>query len=191
MGNEDNGVGLGKFVLSHRCDEPGGPIVRTIRTANYSFETLKLLWENLSQFDTLFSDHYEKDFSRFVDAFVKQDANGDYVATGLLWMLDDVGIFRLTDMEPLMSAHAHFVFWDKRFRGREGLIRKALQYVFDTYKFHRIKVEVPLYAQKTLVAVERIGFKKEGRMREFVRYKGDWFDTNLYSILERDLAGSS
>jgi len=189
MGNEDNGVGLGKFVLSHRCDEPGGPIVRTVRVGSYSFDMLRMLWEKIQEFDTLFDDFYEKDFSRFVDAFVKQDAAGNYVATGLFWTVDDVGIFRLTEMMPLQSAHAHFLFWDKRFRGREGLIRASLKHAFDKYKFHRIKVEVPLYAQKTLVAVERIGFKKEGRMREVVKYKGDWFDANLYSILERDLEG--
>ena len=187
MGNEDNGVGLGKFVLSHRCDEPGGPIVRTVRVGDYSFDTLRTLWEKLGQFDTLFNDHFEKDFNRFVTAFVRQE-NGEPVPTGLMWLVDDVGMFHLTDMEPLESASAHFIFWDKRFRGREGLVQEMLRHVFEKYKFHRIRVEVPLYAQKTLVAVERIGFKKEGRMREVVKYKGDWFDANLYSMLEGDLA---
>jgi RimJ/RimL family protein N-acetyltransferase len=158
-----------------------------MRKGDYSFDTLKLIWEKVQEFDTLFDDFYEKDFAKFVDAFVRQDAAGDFVATGLLWTVDDVGIFRLTDMVPLQSAHAHFLFWDRRFRGREGLIRAGLKHVFDKYKFHRIKVEVPMYAHKTLVAVERIGFKKEGRMREHVRYKGDWFDANLYSMLEGDL----
>jgi RimJ/RimL family protein N-acetyltransferase len=186
MGNQDNGVGLDKFVLSHECDEPGGKVVRTVRVGDYSFKTLKLLWENLSQFETLFNDHFEKDFSRFVSAFVRQE-NGEPVPTGLMWLVDDIGMLRLTDMVPLESASAHFIFWDRRFRGREELIRKMLEHVFEKYKFHRIKVEVPLYAQKTLVAVERIGFTKEGRMREAVRYKGEWFDANLYSMLEGDL----
>jgi hypothetical protein len=64
MGSETNGLGLGEFVLSHECDEPGGTVVRTMRKGDYSFDTLKLIWEKVQEFDTLFDDFYEKDFAK-------------------------------------------------------------------------------------------------------------------------------
>ena len=101
--------------------------------------------------------------------------------------VDDVGIFFLNEIIPHQSASAHFVFWDKRFRGREELCKEMLRYVFEQYKFERIQVEVPLYAYHTMDAVENLGFVLEGRIRRAILYHDKWFDVNLYSVLPSDL----
>lgn len=82
---------------------------------------------------------------------------------------------------------AHFAFWDRRFRGREELVLKMLEYVFEKYGFHRVETRVALYANPVMAAVERIGFVKEGRAREAVLKDGEWYDTNLYAILRREV----
>ena len=187
MGTVDSVVDQPVSVLTVECREPGGPIVRTVTEGVISFERINYLWEKLSQFDTLFNDFVRGDFSRFVQHFVKQDAAGNPMPTGLVWDVDDVGIFFLTEMMPLNSGLAHFVFWDKRFRGREELCRKMLKMAFDELQFHRIRVEVPLYANFTIQAVERIGFTLEGRQRQAIKYKGDWFDVNMYSMLAEEM----
>lgn len=173
-------------ILAVECSEPDGKIVRTVSPGRLSFNRLRYLWDKLSQFDVLFNDYVAQDFKSFVSNFVMQE-NGQPVPTGLIWDVDDVGIFYLTDIHPMESGLAHFVFWDRRFKGREELCREMLRFLFDRYKFHRIRVEVPLYAKYTLQAVERIGFIKEGRARDAVRYKGEWFDVNFYSMLEGEL----
>ena len=126
---------------------------------------MKFLWEKLSQFDVLFNDFIRGDYKAFVNHFIVQ-IDGQPSATGLIWDVDDVGIILLNDIVPFKSAMAHFVFWDKRFRGREELIRQMIRYAFETYRFRRIRVEVPLYAAETKKAVERVGFIQEGRMKK-------------------------
>lgn len=150
-------------------------------------ERLRELWELLKPFDTLFGDFVNGDFEHFVRMFVMQDSNGVPVPTGLFWDIDDVGMFSLTEIKPLDSGLAHFLFWDQKFKGREELCRGMIRYAFETYKFHRVRTEVGLFAPHTLNAVKRIGFVQEGRKRQAVMYKGDWFDVNTYSILKEDL----
>lgn len=130
-------------------------------------------------------------FESFVRIFFTAGANGEPVPQGIIYEVDDVGILFLTDLRPGKSATAHFQFWDRRFKGREELCRRMLRYAFDKFGFHRIIAEVGLYAVPEMAAVERVGFKKEGRMREATKYQGEWFDVNLYSILEHEVEHES
>lgn len=173
-------------IVNVKCSEPEGEVVRSVRLAHLSAERMAFLWEKLKDFDTLFNDFVKDDYAAFVNHFV-MEVNGQPVPTGLLWDVDDVGIFFLHDIIPHQSATAHFVFWDRRFRGREQLCVEMLRYAFENYKFERIKVEVPLYAYHTMDAVESIGFVLEGRLRRAILYHDRWFDINTYSVLLDDL----
>ena len=175
-----------EVIVNVKCSEPEGEIVRSVRLARLSVERIQFLWEKLKGFDTLFNDFVKDDFAAFVNHFV-MEVNGEPVPTGLLWDIDDIGIFLLQDITPHQSATAHFLFWDKRFRGRRQLCIEMLKYAFDNYKFQRIQVEVPLYAYHTMNAVESIGFVLEGRMRKAILWNDKWFDVNLYSVLPSDL----
>ncbi len=173
-------------IINVKCSEPEGEVVRSVRLANLSIERIQFLWEKLKGFDTLFNDFVKDDYAAFVNHFVMQ-VDGQPVPTGLLWDVDDVGIFFLNEIIPHQSATAHFLFWDRRFKGREELCVAMLDYAFENYKFQRIKVEVPLYAFHTMDAVEKLGFVLEGRMRKAILYHDKWFDLNLYSVLPHDL----
>ncbi len=129
----------------------------------------------------------KNDPQSFLEVFFSPDSSGEPSPQGIIYEVDDVGILYLTDIRAGVSALAHFNFWDRRFRGREELCREMLRYAFRKFKFHRITVQVGLYAAPLMTAVERLGFIKEGRMREATLYKGAWFDVNLYSILEREV----
>lgn len=173
-------------IVNVKCSEPEGEVVRSVRLAHLSVDRMRFLWEKLREFDTLFNDFVKDDYAAFVNHFVLE-VNGEPVPTGLLWDVDEIGIFLLHDIIPHQSATAHFVFWDRRFRGREELCIEMLKYAFDAYKFQRIKVEVPLYAYHTMDAVESLGFVLEGRQRRAILYHERWFDVNLYSVLPEDL----
>lgn len=175
-----------RYVVRAECDEPEGRIERKVSLTSLSMERLKELWDHLSRFDTLFNDYVRGDFRAFVEHFIQQ-IDGRIMPTGLLWDVDNVGIFFLNEIRPCVSAQAHFVFWDGRFKGREHLCREMCRMAFEEYKFKRIEVHVPLYTPQTLNAVEKIGFIQEGRLRRAIPYKGQWFDVNLYSMIEEDL----
>jgi len=172
--------------MTIECVESDGTQMRSVRLCKLTPEKLKYLHEKLSQFEVMFNEHVQGDMESFIKTFLTFEGF-DIQPTGLIWEVDDVGILYLTEIRPAYEAQAHFSFWDRKFFGRENLIRKMMRYVFDEFGFHRIVVEVPLYAKPTLFAIERIGFVQEGRKREAVKYRGKWFDMNLYSILEHEV----
>ena len=150
-------------------------------------EKLREYYERLEQFDIAFNDHVPNSPGGFASIFLSINDDLTVDAKGLLYEVDDVGILYLTHIVPGYSALAHFAFWDRRLRGREELIKKMIEFAFETYGFQRIEARVAMYAVPMLAAVERIGFTKEGRAREAVKRNGDWYDVNLYSILRREV----
>lgn len=173
-------------VLRVECAEPGGTVVRAVRPALLTRETLFEYYEKSKEFDVLFNDLVPNDPVTFAEIFLGQDGSGRLFAKGLIWEVDDVGIIYVTNITT-HSALAHFTFWDRRIRGREDLLKQMLKFGFERYGFQRIEVRVGLYAKPILYLMERIGFTKEGRLRKATRYNGEWFDANLYSILREEI----
>ncbi len=172
-------------VMTVDCSEPEGLIARTVSFTPLSVEKLRELWGVLSQYPTLFNRHISTQ-EDFVTSLISEDSNGNPKANGLVWEVDDVGILYLTDIYPVFQATGHFTFWDGRFKGRELLILKMLEYVFEEFGFHRIITEVPFYAQPTMGVVDRIGFVREGRLRKATRYRDEWWDVASYSMLREE-----
>jgi RimJ/RimL family protein N-acetyltransferase len=173
------------FVLEVVCHERNGQVVRHVKQTVLTLDRMQFLWHKLREFDVLFNDHVQGDFEAFVQHFIVQ-VDGEYRASGLMWDVDDVGMFLVNDIKPAISASAHFVFWDRKFSGREELCREMVKYGMEEFQLKRVQVEVPLYARKTMSAVERIGFVQEGRLRDTTLYKGEWFDSNIYSMIPTD-----
>lgn len=174
-------------VITVRCDEPEGTFDRSVNSVVLSWEKLRDWYDKVKDFDVIFNDHVPNTPGGFASIFVSVQENHTVTANGLVWEVDDVGILYLTDIIPNFSALAHFTFWDRRMRGREELMREMMKYCFKRYNFHRIETRVALFAVPVLGAVERVGFVKEGRAREAVRRKGEWFDVNLYAVLREEV----
>jgi len=172
-------------ILRVECQEPEGNILREIRLMPLSIENMKFLWDKLSQFPTLFDRHIV-DIDDFSNTFLSQNSDGSLRPNGIIWGIDDVGIFYLTNIYPMYQATGHFTFWDRRFRGRRDLVRSMIKYVCKEFGFHRLVAEVPLYAMPTIHAMEGMGLIKEGRMRKATWYNGEWWDVNVYSVLEEE-----
>lgn len=187
MGNTIAGVEQDEVVLSVECVEPKGAIVRHVRRCYLSFEKLRTLYDRLGQFEVLFNNQHGGDFKAFVSNFVAQTGPDTFEPTGLFWEVDDVGILYLTNIKPGYEATAHFSFWDRRYRGREELLKEMIRYNFEKLQLHRLVAEVPLFAPALLSFTEKLGFVKEGRRRQTTWYKNQWFDSNIYSILRSEV----
>lgn len=175
-------------VLKVKCSERDGEVVRSVRPASLSIENLRRYWNHLKEFDVLFDEFVQGDVDAFIRRFVGQNGDGEPVARGLIWEVDDVGILFLTEFNPYYrEATGHYTFWDGAYRGREELVREMLRYVFDDLDLRIIRAEVPLYAQPAMVFAEKLGFVKEGRKRDARFYKGQWFDVNMYSIRKEEI----
>lgn len=175
------------IILEVKCSEPDGEVVRTVRLCELTVDKLGHFYEKLRKFEVLFNDHIGNSFEGFLNMFLQEDSAGNPQPKGIIYEVDDVGIIYITEIKPGIEALAHFTFWDRRIKGREELLRQMLRYGFEKFGFHRIRTEVGLMALPAIAGVERIGFIREGRLREATMYKGSWFDVNIYSVLEHEV----
>lgn len=164
-----------------------------IHSLTFDQNTLQKFWEKASQFPTVYG-HEVKDFASFMSMFFEQD-NGQFVPRGLFWVLNDfTGVFYLTEIREedgeLSDANAHYTFFDKRHHGREPLVKEMLKFWFKKYKFQRLSAHIPNYVtpQARHFAVN-CGMALEGKRRKAAKYKGEWFDVNLYGILKSEVLG--
>lgn len=174
-------------ILQVVCNEPE-PVTHTVRKMILTPENLRKFWDKSRQFKTLFTSEIRGDFKKFLELFLSDGPNG-IQCNGLFWVVDDfVGIMYITDIIPGLDAKCHVSFFDRRLNGREPLFREMIKYVLERYDFHRLTIEVALYANASYMRlVEAVGFKKEGRRRSFAWYEGQWFDVNLYGILRNEI----
>ncbi len=174
-------------ILSVMCDEKNGDRLRNVYPLTFTLDTLRKFWEKSKKFPVLFTTEIQGDFNKFTELIVSPDGDG-YIANGLFLQVDDLlGIFYMTEIKPEWDAICHFTFFDGRLRGRDILVKRVLQYVFNKYNFHRLSVEVPYFApMATTKFVYHLGFKMEGKKRSCALYQGKWFDSRLFGLLKEE-----
>lgn len=76
-----------------------------------------------------------------------------------------------------------------------GLMREALskmiQYAFDEMALHRLQAMVHPKNVRSRALLERLGFTKEGTLREWRFYRGQFWDEMCYSLLEQEWVSSA
>lgn len=179
-------------VLTAVCFEPGGEVERAVYPMMLTVDNLRVFWEKSRQFKNLFDVHVNGDFKTFCELFLRNGVDGTVESNGLFWVVDDfVGVFYMTDIRIGFDAKTHYVFFDRRHRGRVHLAREMLKYVFMKYNFRRLSTEVPLYATPAVIDfIRACGFAREGRRRKGAWYSGgenpDWFDVLSFGILKEE-----
>ncbi len=179
-------------VLSVKCEEPEGDIIREISPLEFTPAVLKEFWEKARVYRTLFNQEIRNNYDRFLPLILRRGLTEDSIEpTGLFWRVDPdfVGVFYMTNIIAEQDALAHYTFFDGRHRGRVDLCKEMLNYVFDRYNLRRLTVEIPLYAtEKTHNFVSKsLSFKNEGRKRKAILFDDEWFDVIVYGILREEV----
>lgn len=173
------------------CKEPEGEFERTVWQFKFTREHTLKLYEKAKQFPVLFGRPLTslEDFTSF---FITQNLSGDAEPTGLIWIIDDfVGMFYVNDITNT-EANVHYSFFDRRHKGREGLVKAMATKLFEDYRFVRLNAYIPTYTGiRVRLFIEKCGFKMEGRKRKSAWWKDRWFDTYLYGLLPEDLKNGS
>jgi len=82
---------------------------------------------------------------------------------------------------------------DRRFWGK-GYVNEALnslfKYAFENLKMHRIEADVDPRNSASVKVLERLGFQKEGLLRERWHVGGEIQDALFYGLLEKDWRAS-
>lgn len=172
-------------AFSFDCKEGRRIVNRTVWLMPFSMENLNSLWEKSKEHRILFSDDVNGDFHKFCEVFLSQDASGNITSNGLVWIVDDfVGVLFMSNIMGT-EASLHFSFFDGRLRF--DISKKMIEYIFDIYDIERLNVEiVPFASKRVFKFIESLGFKREGRKRKALVYKGEKWDLLLYGLLKEE-----
>jgi len=66
-------------------------------------------------------------------------------------------------------------------------INRMVRFGFDEMNLHSIEANVNPANKKSKRVLEKIGFKKEAHFRENYLFNGEFLDSIIYSLLEKDL----
>ena len=71
------------------------------------------------------------------------------------------------------------------------LCTKALiQYVYEEYDIHRIEIRISTKNKKSRAIPIRLGFTQEGILRSEERLQGEFSDSYVYSLLEKNITNN-
>lgn len=177
-------------LFTVECKEPEGVFHREVRLSSLSQGKLFDLYMRLKGFKVLFNDITQGDSEAFIKTFIDIRVDGSEVVVtpkGLLFEIDDVGIVFLSDIVPGLNADIHINFWDRRMKGREGLIREIAKFAINNFNLHRLSTSIPAYARPALARIKKYGFKEEGIIRESVLYEGQYNNVHLFGILASEV----
>jgi RimJ/RimL family protein N-acetyltransferase len=65
-------------------------------------------------------------------------------------------------------------------------LRSLLGIAFDHYRMHRVVAQLDARNERSALLCERVGLKREGHLRADWWSKGEWTDTLVYGMLERE-----
>jgi diamine N-acetyltransferase len=96
--------------------------------------------------------------------------------------------FSLVDGRNRLAEFGLFIgnrkYWNKGY-GRDTLLT-LLGYGFGTLNLNRIQLRVMDFNRRAIHLYEKIGFVREGSMREAHFYQGRYWDMHLYAILRSE-----
>lgn len=103
---------------------------------------------------------------------------------------EPVGVISLTNIsEANASADLSIIVGDEKDRDR-GLgteaIRILLGYAFEELDLNRVGLSVFEFNEAAIHAYEKLGFEREGRLRQAIRRDGSFHDAILMSVLAHD-----
>ncbi len=103
---------------------------------------------------------------------------------------EPIGVISLTNIsEANASADLSVIMGDEKDRAR-GLgteaIRILLDYAFDERGLARVGLSVFEFNEAAIHAYEKLGFEREGRLRQALRRDGEFHDAILMVVLAKD-----
>lgn len=101
-----------------------------------------------------------------------------------------VGGITLCNVRRGVTQSCTLGYWVGAAYARQGYITAAVRavvpFVFDSLELHRLEAACLPTNTASMRLLERVGFKKEGLARRYLRINGDWRDHLLYALLETD-----
>lgn len=118
-----------------------------------------------------------------VDFFLHQfsDENNEFYEMG------DSGLVVLSHITERGGSNIHYMVWDRVGLGeKKGPALDVFDYLFFKRRVHHVVGAIPSHNQYATRHAISIGMKFEGEIREDVLYKGKYYSTHIYGLLEQE-----
>lgn len=140
----------------------------------------------------LFTREKAKDYLKnCLDEQVKDDRTSLTLAIGLSESNLLIGLCGLVLNYSNQDAEVWYLldplFWQKGFAS--SAVKLILDRGFDNYKLHRIWATCLPENPASARVLEKMGFRKEGFLKEYLKIQGVWKDCFLYAILQDEWKG--
>ena len=101
-----------------------------------------------------------------------------------------IGVANLSQIYYGMFQNAYLSYYvDVNFAG-QGLMSEgvslAIDYAFDSLCLHRIEANIQPENQKSINLVKKLGFRKEGFSRRYLKINGEWRDHERWALTVED-----
>jgi ribosomal-protein-alanine N-acetyltransferase len=105
-----------------------------------------------------------------------------------------VGGVTLCNVRRGVTQSCTLGYWVGASYARQGYmtaaVRAVVPFVFDSLELHRLEAACLPTNTASMRLLERVGFKREGLARRYLRINGEWSDHVLYALLDTDPRGS-
>lgn len=136
-------------------------------------------------------DHMKvpQDFSNYILASRQLAAAGKELSYAIVFDQIPVGRIGLHNINT-QHRHASIGYWLTKSAEGNGLILKSckelIRYGFQKLKLKRIEIKAAVANHRSLAVPEKLGFTKEGVLRQAELVNDKFLDLVLYSILEEE-----
>lgn len=105
-----------------------------------------------------------------------------------------VGGVTLCNVRRGVTQSCTLGYWVGAAYARQGYmtaaVRAVVPFVFNSLELHRLEAACLPTNTASMRLLERVGFKREGLARSYLRINGEWRDHVLYALLDTDPRGS-
>jgi len=133
-------------------------------------------------------------------AFIRYFKNSNYLAnmdraySFLIFNIEDkslLGGVNVGNVRRGVSQSASLGYWIGKQHSKKGYMKEALDILipslFLDLQLNRIEAATLENNLASKNLLNKIGFKKEGKLRKYLKINGEWQDHVLYSLLEYDM----
>lgn len=104
-----------------------------------------------------------------------------------------VGGLTLCNVRRGVTQSCTLGYWAGVKYARQGYmtaaVRAIVPFVFDSLELHRLEAACLPTNMASMRLLERVGFKREGLARRYLRINGEWRDHVLFALLDTDPRG--
>lgn len=149
-------------------------------------EKMESLWSEFSKFWQVFDDVMPRTFEVFKQTLLNPyNAFYEFVEGEQV-----VGIASAMGIRPPVDAVIHIAMFDRRLRGRELVMLMCLGDFMVKYRLRRVTAFLANDNPMAQKLARRLGFKLEGVMRDGMKRRGQFWDTQMYGLLIEELYAS-